>query len=131
MMVKMMMAAGLALIALTTSGCAYMDSDEEQRVEDEAGAVAGTPAGGSGATTTRTYAVTGFTGLVAAGSDKIEVTRGDTFAVSAVGSPEVLDRLIIRVKNGDLEIRRRSGTWSDNGIATIRVTMPTLDEVTV
>ena len=128
---KFMITATAALMALTTSACAYMDSDEEQRADNEVGAVAGTMAGGSGETTTRSYAVTGFTGIVAAGSDKIEVTRGDSFAVTATGAPELLDRLIIRVKDGDLEVRRRSGTWNGNGSATIRVTMPALDEVTV
>ena len=128
---KIMIATAAALMALTTSACAYMDSDEEQRVEDEAGAVAGTPAGGSGETTTRSYAASGFSGIVAAGSDKVEVTRGDAFAVTATGDPEVLDRLIIQMKGKNLEIRRRSGTWSGTGSATIRVTMPALDEVTV
>ena len=126
-----MIATAAALMALTTSACAYMDGDEEQRAENEAGAIAGTPAGGTGETTTRTYAASGFSGIVAAGSDKIEVTRGDAFAVSAVGTPEVLDRLIIQIKGKNLEIRRRSGTWSGTGSATIRVTMPVLDEVTV
>lgn len=128
---KFMFAASFALIALSTSACAYMDSEEEQQADDTTGAVTGTAAGGSGATTTRNYAVSGFTGIVAAGADKVEVTRGETFAVTAVGEPEVLDRLIVRVRNGDLEIRRRSGTWTGTGSATIRVTMPALDEITV
>lgn len=129
---KIMIAATAALMALSTSACAYMDSDEERRVEDEAGAVAGTPAGGSGATTTRSYAVSGFTGIVAAGSDKIEVTRGDAFSVSATGDPAVLDRLLIRVRDGELEIRRRrGGPLNHSGNALVRVTMPALDEVTV
>lgn len=129
---KFMIATAAALMALTTSACAYMDGDEERRVEDEAGAVAGTPAGGSGETTTRSYAVSGFSGLVTAGSDKVEVTRGETFAVTAMGAPEVLDRLMIRMKGKNIEIRRRSGGPLNNaGSALIRITMPMLDEVTL
>ncbi len=128
---SMMIMAGLALAATSASGCAYMDNEEEQRAGDDAGAVAGTPVGGSGDTLTRSYAVSGFTGIVAAGSDDVEITRGERFAVTATGNSALLDRLIIRVKDGDLEIRRRNGSWSNLGSATIKVTMPSLEQVTV
>ncbi len=131
MMRKYLMATSLAFAAFAMGGCAYMDSDEEQRIEDEQGAVAGTPAGGSGDSASRSYAVSGFTGILAAGSDKVEVVRGDAFSVTATGSAEVLDRLLIRVHDGKLEVRRRSGQWSGNGSALVRVTMPALDTIVV
>ncbi len=131
MMRKYLMATGLALTALSISGCAFMDSDEEQRAENDKGAVAGTPAGGSGDSSSRSYAVSGFTGIVAAGSDTVEVVKGDAFAVTATGSADVLDRLLIRVDDGKLEIRRRSGDWSGTGSARVRVTMPALTTVVV
>lgn len=132
MMRGLMMAAGLALATATLGGCAYMGDDEEDRAESEKGAVTGTPAGGSGDSVSRTYAVSGFTGIIAAGSDKVEVVKGDAFAVTATGSAEVLDRLLIRVNDGKLEIRRRSGGPLNNaGSATIRVTMPALEDIVV
>lgn len=120
----MIVAAGLALASLSIGGCAFIGDDE-----DDKGATTGTPAGGSGDATTRSYAVSGFTGIVAAGSDSVEVTKGDAFAVTATGDSAVLDRLVIRVKDGALEIRRRSGNWSGTGSATIKVTMPALDSI--
>ncbi len=120
----MIVAAGLTLASLSIGGCAFMGDDE-----DDKGAAAGTPSGGSGDATTRSYAVSGFTGIVAAGSDSVEVTKGDAFAVTATGDSAVLDRLVIRVKDGALEIRRRSGNWSGTGSATIKVTMPALDSI--
>lgn len=128
----LMAVAALALSATALGGCAYMGDDEEAAAAEETkGAVAGTPAGGSGDNVSRTYAVSGFTGIVAAGSDKVEVVKGDAFAVSATGSNDVLDRLIIRVNDGKLEVRRRSGEWSGQGSALVRVTMPTLSTVVV
>ena len=120
----MIVAAGLALASLSIGGCAFIGDDE-----DDKGAATGTPAGGSGDAMTRSYAVSGFTGIVAAGSDSVEVTKGDAFAVTATGDSAVLDRLVIRVKDGALEIRRRSGNWSGTGSATIKVTMPALDSI--
>ncbi len=131
MMRKFMMATGLALATLSITACAYMDSDEEQRIEDEKGAVAGVPSGGTGDNSSRSYAVSGFTGIVAAGADTVQVVKGDAFAVTATGSAEVLDRLLIRVSDGKLEVRRRSGQWSGDGSARIRVTMPALDTIVV
>jgi hypothetical protein len=129
----LMAVAALALSATALGGCAYMGDDEEAAAAEETkGAVAGTPAGGSGDNVSRTYAVSGFTGIIAAGSDKVEVVKGDAFAVSATGSAEVLDRLIIRVDDGKLEIRRRSGgPLNNSGSATIRVTMPALEDIVV
>ncbi len=126
---KTMMAIVAALISLTASGCAYMDSDEEQRIEDEQGAVGGTPAGGSGDSVSRSYAVSGFTGVVAAGSDDVVITKGESFAVTATGDADVLDRLVIRVDGDKLEVRRRLGNWSGSGSATVRVTMPALTSI--
>ncbi len=126
----LMMVAAVSLAALSVSGCAYMDSDEEQAAEREEGAVAGTPAGGSGDATTRSYAVSGFTGVTVTGSDNVEIAKGDAFAVTATGDPAVLDRLIIRVRDGALEVRRRSGvSISNRGSATVKVTMPVLTSI--
>ena len=127
---QLMFAAGLVVSALSISACAYMDSDEEQRAEREEGAVAGTAAGGSGEATTRSYAVSGFTGVVVTGSDDVEITKAADFSVTATGDPSVLDRLIIRVRDGKLEVRRRSGlSLSNRDNATIKVTMPTLTTI--
>lgn len=125
-----MMVAAVALAAVSVSGCAYMDSDEERTVEREEGAVTGTPTGGSGDSATRSYAVSGFTGVTVTGSDDVEIAKGDAFTVTATGDPAVLDRLIIRVRDGKLEVRRRSGVSLVNrGNATVKVTMPVLTRI--
>lgn len=124
MMRKLLMAAGLACTALAMGGCAFITSEDEEK-----GAVAGTPAGESGDSARRSYAVSGFTGVVASGSDDVAIVKGAAFAVTATGDPEILDRLIIRVDGDKLEVRRRSGSWSGSGKARIAVTMPTLTSI--
>ncbi len=126
----MMMAAGVAFAALSLGGCAYMDSDEENAAERENGAVAGTPGTGSGDASTRNYAVSGFTGVVATGSENVEITKAADFSVTATGDPAVLERLLIRVVDGKLEVRRRSGMATlQRGSATVKVTMPALTSI--
>ena len=121
-MIKMLlMAGGLSFAALATGGCAFISDDE-----DEKGAATGTASGDG---STRNYAVSGFTGIVVAGSDDVEVTRGERFSVTATGDAEVLDRLIVRIDGDKLEVRRRSGSWSGSGSATVRVTMPALTSI--
>ena len=87
MMRKLLMAAGLACTALAMGGCAFITSEDEEK-----GAVAGTPAGESGDSARRSYAVSGFTGVVASGSDDVAIVKGAAFAVTATGDPEELSK---------------------------------------
>lgn len=85
---------------------------------------------GSGASTTQSYQLSGFTGVEVAGPDDVVITRGERFAVVATGDREDLDRLRIRVSGDTLEIGRRSNiAWGRGDGVTIRVTMPALTKI--
>lgn len=83
------------------------------------------PSAGSGAS--RSYAVTGFSAVDAAGPDDVDVRVGSGYSIRAEGDPKVLDRLEI-VRDGDsLSIRRKqkSGfSWGGDRGAKVYVTMP-------
>ena len=78
----------------------------------------------------RSYQVGDFQRVSLAGSHDVVVTVGDAASVRAVGDAEALDRLEIRVDNGELILRdrNRSGfSWGSNKHkATIYVTAPAL-----
>lgn len=86
-------------------------------------------AGKDTANGTRSFAATGFTGVELAGSDDVVVTRGERFSVIATGPQDVLDALVITVKNGVLDVRRETSAmnWGIGKGATIAVTLPRLD----
>jgi hypothetical protein len=78
------------------------------------------------------YALSGFERIELAGSPDVIVTVGPAASVSAEGDQKTLDRLDIRVENGELKIgSKKRGGWfhSDNDHGrhvTIRVTLPKL-----
>lgn len=78
----------------------------------------------------RSYQVGDFQRVSLAGSHDVVVTVGDAASVRAVGDAEALDRLEIRVDNGELILRdrKRDGLfWGSNKHkATIYVTAPAL-----
>jgi hypothetical protein len=82
----------------------------------------------------RTYDVSGFTGVGLRGSDDVEVRVGPAFSVRAQGPAEELDRLEI-VREGDtLEIgrKRSSGmSWGKREGVKVFVTMPRLARAAV
>lgn len=112
----------IAALSLGLAGCGKMTINHD----DE-----GTSITASGETVTRNYALSGFTGVVAAGPESIIVRRGDAFSVHATGDKALLDQLTIRVVDGKLEIRRRNGISWTGGTATIAVTMPTLTSLAI
>jgi hypothetical protein len=113
----------LSVAALSLSACG-----SAQWGGDDSG-VTGTPVSGSGAQTVRQYAVSGFSELVLAGSDAVTVRRGENFSVTATGDPAALDRLLIRVRDGKLEVRPKSGmSLSASGPVRIAITMPALTD---
>jgi hypothetical protein len=94
--------------------------------------------GGGGDTnegSSRTYSVDAFTGVNLAGPYDVVVTQGPSVLVRAEGDSRALDRLDIRVRNGELWIgtKRRSSLSFSNPRpnATIYVTAPTLDRATL
>jgi Putative auto-transporter adhesin, head GIN domain len=85
---------------------------------------------GSGASSTRSFAVGPFNAVSLEGSDNVRVLRGATISVTATGPQAVLDRLNIRVERNTLKIDRKSGrsNWlrGNYGSAMITVTMPAI-----
>jgi hypothetical protein len=86
--------------------------------------------GGSGGHTAKAFQVGTFDKIALAGSSDVEVRTGAAVSVRAEGDQEAIDRLDIRVENGELRIgsRRSSWTfgWSSNHHVKIFVTVPSL-----
>ena len=115
----------LLALSLGLSACG------EIRFGDDDKGVAGTDVSASGETLTRSYPLTGFTGVVAAGPDSIIVRRGAAFSVTATGDKALLDRLVLSIDGDKLEIRRQSDfSWSGDG-ATLTVTLPVLTSLAI
>jgi hypothetical protein len=89
----------------------------------------------AGEVETRSFTAADFTRVVAAGSDRVIIRRGSSFSVSARGRAGLLDRLTVRVEDGELRLGRESGIdWGGNaqlGNAVITVTMPRLEGITL
>ena len=120
----------IPILAAGTAALALGACNISANAEDDVGAAQ--PSGGTA--TARTYDLSGFDSIALMGSDAVIVTRGDTFAVTASGDAETLDQLVLRVRNGSLEVRRRSGMHWGGGNSrhiTVRVTMPELSGVSV
>ena len=70
------------------------------------------------------------THLVVAGPDSVIVTRGDKLAIAVSGDSEAADALRFTLDDDTLGVMRKSG-WKGDGKATVRVTMPGLDHLTL
>lgn len=82
----------------------------------------------------RNYSVSAFSGLTLAGPYDVVVMQGPRHAVRAEGEPRVLDRLTVRVEDGELWIgTRREGFFNAGGAgkAVVYVTVPKLESVAV
>ena len=64
------------------------------------------------------------TGISLAGPDRVIVTSGDTLTIDVEGDSSVTEGLRFDLDDDSLGIGRE-GNWRQNGVATIRVTMPT------
>ena len=108
----------LLLVALPLAACSAHSDNAD---------AAGVPASGGG--TSRTYAVSGFTGVSLRGSDDAQVRTGGAFAVRAQGPSDMLDDLSI-TKDGDtLKIGRKSHSgfhWGAGRKVIVYVTMPSI-----
>ena len=95
----------------------------------------GPPAPAAHGSRTMTYQIADFDEISTSGPQDVVVTRGDTFAVRAEGSPEALAWLKPVVANGRLTIEPRDGFnwmgWQKLRPATFYVTLPRLDAVAV
>ena len=109
----------LAALPLAACGSVAMGSDS------------GDKATASGTGTTRSFAVSGFTGVELAGSDDVDVRVGPAFSIRAEGPSEELDRLDIRKDGSTLSIgRTRDGSFNWGGRKSqgvkVYVTMPSI-----
>lgn len=66
------------------------------------------------------------TGVALGGPDAVVITTGDAFTIDVDGPAEATERLRFALSDGMLAIGRENGTWSDNDIATVLVTMPSV-----
>lgn len=117
--------SAMVAISLSVSACG------EVRFGDDGPGTPGTEVSATGNTATRSYALTGFSEIVAAGPDSVVVRRGDAFSVQARGDRALLDGLVLTVDGNALEIRRRNGLNWNGGHATITVTLPALSGIVV
>ena len=86
-------------------------------------------AGGSRSTGQRDFQVGEFHKVGLEGAHDVIVTVGGAPSVRAEGDSEALERLDIRVENGELQVgSRRNGWFSRNhGHVTVHVSVPSLD----
>ncbi|HYI63278.1 MAG TPA: head GIN domain-containing protein [Allosphingosinicella sp.] len=90
----------------------------------------------SGAQGQRAFEVGAFESVSLEGSHDVVVTVGGAPSVRAEGDAEALERLDIRVENGNLRIsdRRRGGGWFSrhrSGHVTVHVTAPALNAASI
>ena len=71
------------------------------------------------------------TGLVLAGADSVVVTLGADFAIAVQGDDEAKQALRFALKDGALHVASNNSNHGGEGIATITVTMPPPDKVTI
>jgi len=115
----------IVALSLAVSGCGNVSFGD-----NESGTT-GTELSATGDTVTRSYALTGFSEVVAAGPDSLVIRRGDAFSVQASGDRALLDGLVLTVDGKALEVRRRNGLNWNGDHATITVTLPTLSSIVV
>jgi hypothetical protein len=58
------------------------------------------------------------------GPDVIDIRDGEKLAIEVQGSDEAKDRLRFVLKDGSLGILRKNGSWGDDQVATVILTMP-------
>lgn len=71
------------------------------------------------------------TELVLAGPDTVIVTEGDTLDIDVEGSTEIVAAMRFTNEDGTLGIMREKDSWSEDGTATVRVTMPLPEKVVI
>ncbi|UYH54533.1 DUF2807 domain-containing protein [Qipengyuania sp. SS22] len=66
------------------------------------------------------------TELVLAGPDRVIISEGDELDITVSGDDAAIQALRFSLDDEALGISRENDSWRDNGIATVRVTMPSL-----
>lgn len=119
-------------LAMTTAGCnGSVTGSRDGAAGNGEGKVERTAA--AGPQVTKTYALTGFTGVELAGPDDITIRRGDAFSITAKGPQAEIDLLEVELDGATLSVgRKREGlsfsNRDDDGVE-IMITMPRLDKL--
>lgn len=71
------------------------------------------------------------TDVALGGPDTVNITAGDEFTIEVEGSDAAADRLRFVLADGALGIGREEGSWSDNDIATVNITIPAPSTIAV
>jgi len=113
-------------LAMTASGCSGSITHDDKDGEKATRVDAGPP-------TTKSFALTGFTGVEVAGPDDVTIRQGDAFSISAKGPQAEIDELEIKLDGPVLSIGRKREGFSfrggDHDGVEIAITMPKLDTV--
>ncbi len=81
---------------------------------------------GSGHPETRTFDLTGFTGVQAAAAFQVEISRAEAYKVQVTADDNLWDVLDISVSGSSLRLRTKSGVSLVNSTLKASVTMPSL-----
>jgi hypothetical protein len=71
------------------------------------------------------------TELVLAGPDTVIISDGEKLAITVEGDRSAVDALRFSFKDGTLGILREDRSWKETGSATVRVTMPSPQSLTL
>ena len=91
---------------------------------------AAAPAQSTSDRTGRSFAARDFTGLALSGPDQVRLRTGTGYSVHAQGPAEVLDHLVVTVRQGTLSVSRRPG-GPRRGTARLLVTAPAIRAVRI
>lgn len=111
-------AAGILATALMVGGCGRGEAGQKSQE-------------------TRSFAFADFDQVTLGGSDNVKVIYGRTFAISATGPADVLDRLDVHKEGASLIVSRKKqdgwkiGWKEKSAAATVTVTMPLLRAATL
>ena len=71
------------------------------------------------------------TEVVLAGPDIVNITPGE-FDIQVTGDSDAVARMRFKLEHGALSVMREDGDWnSEDGVATVNITMPAPDELTI
>jgi len=71
------------------------------------------------------------TSVVLAGPDNIVITDGDELTIDVEGDQESVDAVRFALSDGTLAVMREKDNWSGSNVATIRVTLPALTDLSI
>lgn len=114
-------ACSLVALALPVAACSMSWGD------DDAKGVAPSGTGG-----TRSYAVRDFDAVALGAAGDVDVRVGGDWSVTATGTPEALDKLVVERDGHTLKLGRRRGVqWSGGDKVRFNVTMPRIGEASI